>query len=155
MWHILILYFVQKLHSLIPETLIFFVDVYKSHNTLFFLYIRTSNFGAEAEPSFFAIWAWNVLNMFLTEVQTKFDYKLGYFSVYHACNKKTTLLMLKMSLSIWVNCSVRLQFYISFTFTYTAHKKMSKVKTFLTDSQPGYVLSMFLKFWLISAWTFL
>ena len=26
---------------------------------------------------------------------------------------------------------------------------------FLTDSQPGYVLSMFLKFCLISAWTFL
>ena len=32
---------------------------------------------------------------------------------------------------------------------------MSKTKTFLTDSQPGYVLSMFLLFWLISAWTFL
>ena len=26
---------------------------------------------------------------------------------------------------------------------------------FLTDSQPGYILSMFLKFCLISAWTFL
>ena len=25
---------------------------------------------------------------------------------------------------------------------------MSKIKTFLTDSQPGYVLTMFFKFWL-------
>ena len=53
-----------------------------------------------------------------------------------------------MSLSIWVNCPVRLQFQISFTFIYTSHKKkMSKIKTFLTDSQLGYVLSMLLKIW--------
>ena len=44
----------------------------------------------------------------------------------------------KMSLSNWVNCPVRLQFYISFTFIY----KMSKIKTLLADSQPGYVLKI-------------
>ena len=49
-----------------------------------------------------------------------------------------------MSLSILVNCSVGLQFYITFTFIYTTHKKMSKIKTILTDSQPGYVLRTFL-----------
>ena len=47
----------------------------------------------------------------------------------------------KTSLSIRVNCSVRLRFYISFTFIYTTHKnknekktlEMSKIKTLLTD----------------------
>ena len=32
---------------------------------------------------------------------------------------------------------------------------MTKIKTFLTNSQDGYDLSMFLKFWLISAQIFL
>ena len=34
-------------------------------------------------------------------------------------------------------------------------KKKGKLKKLLNDSQPEYVLSMFLKFWLISAWMFL
>ena len=46
-------------------------------------------------------------------------------------------------------------FTFLFTFIYTSHQKMSIIKTFLTDSQPGYVLSMFLKLLLISAWTLL
>ena len=37
----------------------------------------------------------------------------------------------------------------------TRQKQMSKIKTFLTDSQPGYAPSMFLTFRLISASTFL
>ena len=52
-----------------------------------------------------------------------------------------------------VNCSFRLQFYISSFFIYATHqnkKQMSKVKMLLIDSQPGYVLNIFLRFWLIS-----
>ena len=50
-----------------------------------------------------------------------------------------------------------LHFYlvsVSFTFLlllFILLTKKSKIKTSLTDSQPGYILSMFLKFWLISA----
>ena len=92
--------------------------------TLF--YIRTSNSGAEAKRSYFFC-PENVL-------KTEVNYKLNCFSVYHAIRK----------LGILVNFPVRLQFYIIFTYIYTTHQKMSKIKTFLTDSQPGYVLSMFL-----------
>ena len=54
-------------------------------------------------------------------------------------------------------------FHISFISIYnsrkkktkTKQKKVSKIKTFLIESQPSYVLSMFLKFWLIAAYTFL
>ena len=42
--------------------------------------------------------------------------------------------MLKNVSKYWVNCPVRLQFYISFTFIYATHNKISKIKTFLTDS---------------------
>ena len=65
-----------------------------------------------------------------------------------------------MSLSFLDNCPGRLQFYISSTFFYTSRtqkktkkktKKMSEKKLFLIHSQFGYVLRMFLKFWLISA----
>ena len=44
--------------------------------------------------------------------------------------------------------------YLSIFFAISAWKRSNKIKTFLTDSQPGYVLSMLLKFSLISAWTF-
>ena len=61
--------------------------------------------------------------------------------------------MLKMYQSIWVNCPVRLQFYISFTLFMLL--KRNKQNSFSSDSQPGYVLRMILKEWLISAWTVL
>ena len=55
-----------------------------------------------------------------------------------------------MSLSVWVNGPVRLQFQIYFFFVSTTHlNKMIKTKTFSSDSQPGYVLSLFLKVWFI------
>ena len=47
-----------------------------------------------------------------------------------------------MSRSILVNFPVRLQFNIIFTYIYTTHQQMNKIKTFLTDSQPEYVISM-------------
>ena len=53
-------------------------------------------------------------------------------------------------------------FHISFISIYNSRKKktkkkkkVSKIKTFLIESQPSYILSMFLKFWLIAAYTFL
>lgn len=49
--------------------------------------------------------------------------------------------MLKIPLCILAHFPVRLQFCTSFTFIYTTNK----YKQFWTDSQPGYVLSMFLK----------
>ena len=66
------------------------------------------------------------------------------------CNRKTALLMLKNALSIWLKFPIRPKFYISCTLIYTTQikKKMSKIKTSFTDSQPEYVLSMLSKFWL-------
>ena len=53
---------------------------------------------------------------------------------------------------------LELIFLLDYSFTFLlplfillAKKKAKLRLTFLTDSQPGYVLSMFLKFWLISA----
>ena len=54
-------------------------------------------------------------------------------------------------------------FHISFISIYNSRKKnkknkkkkVSKIKTFLIESQPSYILSVFLKFWLIAAYTFL
>ena len=76
-----------------------------------------------------------------------------------------------MFTSIWVNCPVRPQLHIPFTLNYNLQtkktktktnkkttqkkKEISKLKTLLNDSQPEYVLGMFVKFWLISAWMFL
>ena len=75
-----------------------------------------------------------------------------------------------MFTSIWVNCPVRPQLHIPFTLNYNFQtkkknqkqkqtknnrKKRKKHKTLLNDSQPEYVLGMFVKFWLISAWMFL
>ena len=52
---------------------------------------------------------------------------------------------------IWVLCHVRQQFSISLTFIHLSHKKKVNIKTFVTDSQPGYDFRMFIKFWLILA----
>lgn len=55
-----------------------------------------------------------------------------------------------MSISSCVNCPVALQFYISSTCIYTIlkrrenekkRKQMNKIKTFVTDSRPRFVLN--------------
>ena len=84
-------------------------------------------------------------------VEKKFDYKLSCFSVYRRWNKKTAKSMLKNVPITWVYCPFRPQFYTSFLLT----EWKSEIKIFFTDSQPGYVLRMFLKFCLILARPFL
>ena len=67
-------------------------------------------------------------------------------------HKKTALLILK-NVPISLEFFVLLEFSISFTFIHLSHKKKkkSKIKTFVTDSQPGYDFRMLIKFWLIVA----
>ena len=84
-------------------------------------------------------------------LEKKFGYKLSCFSVYRRWNKKTAKSMLKNVPTTWVYCPCRPQFYISFLLT----ERKSEIKMFFTDSQPGYVLRMFLKFCLILARPFL
>ena len=120
---------------------------------VYFFFVRTSIFSAEDERSFFAIRTWDVLKKFLKVliVEKKFGYKLSCFSVYRRWNKKTAKSILKNVPTTWVYCPFRPQFYSSFLLT----ERKSEIKMFFTDSQPGYVLRMFLKFCLILARLFL
>ena len=96
----------------------------------------------------------NVLESFISTVKVLLETEL--FSVYCRCYKKTALLILK-------NVPIPFEFFVlldnsfpflSPLFIFLIQKKTknkSKIKTFVTDSQPGYDFRMLTKFWLILA----
>ena len=92
----------------------------------------------------------NVLESFISTVKVLLETEL--FSVYCRCNKKTALLILKnvrISFEFFVLLDNRFPFLSPlFIFLTKKKKKKSKVKTFVTDSQPGYDFRMLIKFWL-------
>ena len=95
----------------------------------------------------------NVLESFISTVKVLLETEL--FSVYCRCNKKTALLILKnvpISFEFFVLLDNRFPF-LSLLFIFLTKKKKkkkkSKIKTFVTDSQPGYDFRMLIKFWLI------
>ena len=92
----------------------------------------------------------NVLESFISTVKVLLETEL--LSVYCRCNKKTASLILK-------NVPISFKFFVmldnSFPFLWPLFifltKKKVNIKTFVTDSQPGYDFRMFIKFWLILA----
>ena len=92
---------------------------------LFFLFVITSNFGAEAERSSFffcdlslkpnvlnlSLKLWGIVFQYINSDVIRLQTEL-FFNV--SCSRKTALLILKKSLLVF--CPVRSQFYISFTF---------------------------------------
>ena len=89
----------------------------------------------------------NVLESFISTVKVLLETEL--FSVYCRCNKKTALLILKnvpISFEFFVLLDNRFPFLSPlFIFLTKKKKKKSKIKTFVTDSQPGYDFRMLIK----------
>ena len=91
----------------------------------------------------------NVLESFISTVKVLLETEL--LSVYCRCNKKTASLILK-------NVPMSFEFFVmldnSFPFLWPLFIFLTKkvnIKTFVTESQPGYDFRMFIKFWLILA----